>query len=61
MKKKFGIDIGYHKAWRAIQKAIAFIRGTPEENYQILPSYLHMMVGKNPGTYTNIKRDAQNR
>ncbi|XP_075074516.1 uncharacterized protein LOC142162104 [Nicotiana tabacum] len=61
MKKKFGIDIGYHKAWRAIQKAIAFIRGTPEENYQILPSYLHMMVAKNPGTYTSIKRDAQNR
>ncbi|XP_070006026.1 uncharacterized protein [Nicotiana sylvestris] len=61
MKKKFGIDIGYHKAWRAIQKAIACIRGTPEENYQILPSYLHMMVAKNPGTYTSIKRDAQNR
>ncbi|XP_075076498.1 uncharacterized protein LOC142163144 [Nicotiana tabacum] len=61
MKKKFGIDIGYHKSWRAIQKAIACIRGTPEENYQILPSYLHMMVGKNPRTYTSIKRDAQNR
>ncbi|XP_070004930.1 uncharacterized protein [Nicotiana sylvestris] len=61
MKKKFGIDSGYHKAWRAIQKAVACIRGTPEENYQILPSYLHMMVGKNPGTYTSIKRDAQNR
>ncbi|XP_019227552.1 PREDICTED: uncharacterized protein LOC109208851 [Nicotiana attenuata] len=61
MKKKFGIDIGYHKAWRAIQKAIACIRGTPEENYQILPSYLHMMVQKNPGTYTSIKRDEQNR
>ncbi|XP_019260578.1 PREDICTED: uncharacterized protein LOC109238551 [Nicotiana attenuata] len=61
MKKKFGIDIGYHKAWRAIQKAIACIRGTPEENYQILPSYLHMMVHRNPGTYTSIKRDEQNR
>ncbi|XP_070013331.1 uncharacterized protein [Nicotiana sylvestris] len=61
MKKKFGIDIGYHKAWRAIQKTIACIRGSPEENYQILPSYLHMMVCNNPGTYTSIKRDAQNR
>ncbi|XP_019261874.1 PREDICTED: protein FAR1-RELATED SEQUENCE 4-like [Nicotiana attenuata] len=61
MKKKFGIDIGYHKAWSAIQKVVACIRGTPEENYQILPSYLHMMVAKNPGTYTSIKRDAQNR
>ncbi|XP_019266233.1 PREDICTED: uncharacterized protein LOC109243712 [Nicotiana attenuata] len=61
MKKKFGIDIGYYKAWRDIQKAIACIRGTPEENYQILPSYLHIMVRRNPGTYTSIKRDEQNR
>ncbi|XP_070017554.1 uncharacterized protein [Nicotiana sylvestris] len=61
MKKKFGIDIGYHKACRAIQKANACIRGTLEENYQILPSYLHMMVDRNLGTYTSIKRDAQNR
>ncbi|XP_075076473.1 uncharacterized protein LOC142163118 [Nicotiana tabacum] len=51
MKKKFGIDIGYHKAWRAIQKVVACIRGTPEKNYQILPSYLHMMVHKNPGIF----------
>nr|XP_009795725.1 PREDICTED: uncharacterized protein LOC104242381 [Nicotiana sylvestris] len=61
IKKKFGIDIGYHKAWRAVQKAISCIRGTPQENYQILPSYLHMMVHGNPGTYTSIKRDKQNR
>nr|XP_016465987.1 PREDICTED: uncharacterized protein LOC107788790 [Nicotiana tabacum] len=61
MKKKFGIDIGYHKAWRAIQKAIASIRETPEENYQILPSYLHMMVHRKLGTYISIKRDKQNR
>ncbi|XP_016494791.1 uncharacterized protein LOC107813983 [Nicotiana tabacum] len=61
MKKKFGIDIGYHKAWRAIQKAIASIRGKPEENYQILPSYIHMIVHRNLGTYTSIKRDEQNR
>ncbi|XP_019241970.1 PREDICTED: uncharacterized protein LOC109222009, partial [Nicotiana attenuata] len=61
MKKKFGIDISYHKAWRAIQKSVACIRGTPEENYRILPSYLHMMVCKNPGTYTSIKRGGQNR
>ncbi|XP_070014721.1 uncharacterized protein [Nicotiana sylvestris] len=61
MKFFFGIDIGYHKAWRAIQKSVACIRGTPEENYQILPSYLHIMVRKNPGKYTSIKRDGQNR
>ncbi|XP_075100440.1 uncharacterized protein LOC142176475 [Nicotiana tabacum] len=48
-------------AWRAIQKVVACIRGTPKENYQILPLYLHMMVRKNPRTYTSIKRDEKNR
>ncbi|XP_070006532.1 uncharacterized protein [Nicotiana sylvestris] len=61
VKKIFGIDIGYHKTWRAIQKVVTCIRGTLEENYQIFHSYLHMMVRKNPETYTSIKRDEQNR
>ncbi|XP_019236226.1 PREDICTED: uncharacterized protein LOC109216517 [Nicotiana attenuata] len=57
MQKLHGLDIGYHKAWRAIQHASALIRGTPEENYELLSSYLYMMTSKNPGTYTNIKID----
>ncbi|XP_016485931.1 uncharacterized protein LOC107806306 [Nicotiana tabacum] len=43
MQKLHGLDIGYHKAWRAIQLASALIRGTPEENYELLSSYLYMM------------------
>ncbi|XP_019258190.1 PREDICTED: protein FAR1-RELATED SEQUENCE 4-like [Nicotiana attenuata] len=61
MQKLQGLDIGYHKAWRAIQCASALIRGTPEENYELLSSYLYMMRSKNPGTYTNIKIDYNNR
>ncbi|XP_070007664.1 uncharacterized protein [Nicotiana sylvestris] len=61
MEKLHGLDIGYHKAWRAIQLASALIRGTPEENYELLSSYLYMMRTKNPGTYTNIKIDDNNR
>ncbi|XP_070018257.1 uncharacterized protein [Nicotiana sylvestris] len=61
MQKLHGLDIGYHKAWRAIQLASALIRGTPEENYELLSSYLYMMRSKNPGTYTNIKIDDNNR
>ncbi|XP_019234415.1 PREDICTED: uncharacterized protein LOC109214908 [Nicotiana attenuata] len=56
-----GLDIGYHRTWRAIQRASALIRGTPEENYDLLSSYLYMMKSKNPGTYTNIKIDDNNR
>ncbi|XP_075092395.1 protein FAR1-RELATED SEQUENCE 4-like [Nicotiana tabacum] len=61
MQKLHGLDIGYHKAWRAIQHASALIRGSPEENYELLCSYLYMMTSKNPGTYTNIKIDDNNR
>nr|XP_016497352.1 PREDICTED: uncharacterized protein LOC107816176 [Nicotiana tabacum] len=61
MQKLHGLDIGYHKAWRAIQCASTLIRGTPEENYDLLSSYLYMMKSKNLGTYTNIKIDDNNR
>ncbi|XP_070015272.1 protein FAR1-RELATED SEQUENCE 4-like [Nicotiana sylvestris] len=61
MQKLHGLDIGYHKVWRAIQRASALIRGTPEENYELLSSYLYMMRSKKPGTYTNIKIDNNNR
>nr|XP_016513637.1 PREDICTED: uncharacterized protein LOC107830547 [Nicotiana tabacum] len=61
MQKLHRLDIGYHKAWHAIQHASALIRGTPEENYELLSSYLYMMRSKNPGTYTNIKIDDNNR
>ncbi|XP_009794128.1 uncharacterized protein [Nicotiana sylvestris] len=61
MQKLHGLNIGYHKAWRAIQRASALIRGTPEENYELLSSYLYMMKSKNPVTYTYIKIDDNNR
>ncbi|XP_009774527.1 protein FAR1-RELATED SEQUENCE 4-like [Nicotiana sylvestris] len=57
MQKLHGLDIGYHKAWRAIQRASPLIRGT----YELLSSYLYMMKSKNPETYTNIKIDDNNR
>nr|XP_009779427.1 PREDICTED: uncharacterized protein LOC104228640 [Nicotiana sylvestris] len=40
MQKLHGLDIGYHKEWRAIQLASVLIRGTPEENCELLSSYL---------------------
>ncbi|PHT53028.1 hypothetical protein CQW23_07490 [Capsicum baccatum] len=61
MKRKYGIIISYNKGWRAIQHAYTVIRGTTKEKYNRLPSYLHIMKVNNPGTYTNIKRDDENR
>ncbi|XP_019241288.1 PREDICTED: uncharacterized protein LOC109221278, partial [Nicotiana attenuata] len=60
MKRAHGIDVGYGKAWHAIQKGLSLLRGTTEHNYEQLPSYLYMMEQKNPGSYTNIVRDEKN-
>ena len=43
MKKKFGIDMSYEKAWRCREKALTYVRGTYEDSYCKLPSYLHML------------------
>nr|XP_016445972.1 PREDICTED: protein FAR1-RELATED SEQUENCE 4-like [Nicotiana tabacum] len=44
MQKLHGLDISYHKAWRAIQRASTLIRATPEENYELLSSYLFLYI-----------------
>ncbi|KAM3217331.1 hypothetical protein P3L10_026774 [Capsicum annuum] len=61
MRRTYKIIKSYIKGWRAIQHAYMVIRGTAEENYNRLPSYLHMMKENNPETYTNIKKDNKNR
>ncbi|KAF3667473.1 hypothetical protein FXO38_08385 [Capsicum annuum] len=61
MRRKYRIIISYNKGWRVIQYTYKVIRGTAEENYNRLSSYLHMMKNNNPGTYTNLKRDGENR
>ncbi|XP_070025520.1 uncharacterized protein [Nicotiana sylvestris] len=61
MKRAHGIDVGYGNAWHAIQKGLSLLRGTIEQNYEQLASYLYMIEQKNTGSYTNIQRDAENR
>ncbi|KAM3304016.1 hypothetical protein P3S67_015048 [Capsicum chacoense] len=61
MRRKYRIIISYNKGWIVIQHAYMVIRGTAEENYNRLTSYLHMMKENNPVTYTNTRRDDENR
>ncbi|XP_060179191.1 uncharacterized protein LOC132609299 [Lycium barbarum] len=61
MRSRYGLHIGYHKAWRSLQHAYNVIRGSPENNYRLLPQYLHMMKLRNPGTVANIKWTADNK
>lgn len=57
MQTNYGINMSYHKAWRSREKALMSVRGTPEESYTKLPSYLYMLEVKNPGTVTHIETD----
>ncbi|XP_030505193.2 uncharacterized protein LOC115720176 [Cannabis sativa] len=54
MHKDYGIQMSYEKAWRCREKAIHLSRGTPEDSYSKLPSYLHMLQLRNPGTITDF-------
>ncbi|XP_016496730.1 uncharacterized protein LOC107815626 [Nicotiana tabacum] len=38
MRKRFGLNISYHKAWRSIQLAFGVTKGSPEQNNELLPS-----------------------
>ncbi|XP_070045095.1 uncharacterized protein [Nicotiana tomentosiformis] len=60
MQKLHGLDIGYHKAWHAIQRTSALIRGTPEENYELLSSYLFLYMFYAYGSSIAVSKDANN-
>ena len=59
--KDQGIDASYYKAHRARQIAEQIVRGSPEDSYCYLHSWLDMLKEKNPGTYTAISTDDHNR
>ena len=55
MKKEYGISINYMQAYRSKEKALEYIRGKPEESYQLLPSFLYMIQKINPGSIVELK------
>ena len=61
MKDDYGVTISYEKAWRAREYALDMIRGTPEESYENVLSYLYMVKNKNPGSVTHLGTDSNNR
>ncbi|KAL8137960.1 hypothetical protein V2J09_003961 [Rumex salicifolius] len=61
MQNEFDQDVSYWKAWKAHEWAKNLIRGTPEENYAMLPAYCHMLKQVNNGTYTCLEIDNYNR
>ncbi|XP_024016220.1 uncharacterized protein LOC112089704 [Eutrema salsugineum] len=51
------LEVSYSTAWRGRQKTISFGRGTPEESFEHLHSYLYMLEQSNPGTTSSVEVD----
>ncbi|XP_030478330.2 uncharacterized protein LOC115695405 [Cannabis sativa] len=54
VKRVYGIELSYEKAWRCREKTLMYVRGRPENSYLKIPSYLYILQQKNPGTITDI-------
>ncbi|XP_052206856.1 uncharacterized protein LOC127811190 [Diospyros lotus] len=61
VRKEFGVNISYSKAWRLWEKALDMIWRGAEESFQLLPSYLYMLKLKNPRTIVEIESDSESR
>ncbi|XP_024016720.1 uncharacterized protein LOC112090220 [Eutrema salsugineum] len=51
------VKVSYSTTWRGRQKAISYVRGTPEESFEHLHSYLYMIEQFNPGTTSSVEVD----
>ncbi|XP_024015901.1 uncharacterized protein LOC112089155 [Eutrema salsugineum] len=51
------VEVSYSTAWRGRQKAISYVRGTPEESFEHLHSYLYMIEQFNPSTTSSVEVD----
>ncbi|KAL5558050.1 hypothetical protein UlMin_034261 [Ulmus minor] len=51
VREKFGVQISYSKVWKARAAAYDTLRGTPEESYTFLPSFLHVLGENNPDLF----------
>ncbi|CAA7056366.1 unnamed protein product [Microthlaspi erraticum] len=61
MRIMFGLNLTYTTSYRALKFAQVFVRGTPEDGYANLPSYLRRLKQANPGTITHLLCDEEDR
>ena len=60
IRKQYGVEISYKKAWRARELTLGSIRGSPKESDSVLPSYYYVLKEKNPKTITDIITNGNN-
>ncbi|CAE6199406.1 unnamed protein product [Arabidopsis arenosa] len=50
---RFGVQVSYSTAWRGKKEAANDIRGTPEDGFRLVHSYMYMLEKMNHGTVSN--------
>ena len=58
--KEMGVHASYHKANRARVLAENAVRGSPDDSYFQLHSWMHMLEKVNPGTHTCVIMNSDN-
>ncbi|MBW1279547.1 hypothetical protein KYD79_27640, partial [Escherichia coli] len=53
------VAVSYSTAWRGKKQAAS--RGTPEESYKLIYSYMFMLQQKNPGTVSHVEVDKEHK
>nr|VDD55179.1 unnamed protein product [Brassica oleracea] len=61
MKNMFGMTLDYTTSYRVLLYAQEMVRGSAEDVYERLPSYLEKIKAANPGSITAIELDSLNR
>ncbi|RZC56615.1 hypothetical protein C5167_015470 [Papaver somniferum] len=54
VKIKFGLSLTYKQAYLCNKRGMELCRGIPDDSYQHLVGYSHMLSGDNPDTVTKI-------
>ncbi|CAA7049418.1 unnamed protein product [Microthlaspi erraticum] len=61
MRVMFGLSLNYTTSYKAMKFSQLFVRGSPEDGYANVPSYLRRLKQVNPGTITHLLCDKEDR
>ncbi|XP_010445859.1 PREDICTED: uncharacterized protein LOC104728599 [Camelina sativa] len=60
IQTRVGVKVSYSTAWRGKKQAASEVRGSLEESYKMLYSYMHMLEVVNPETVSCVELDEKN-
>ncbi|CAN7001275.1 unnamed protein product [Brassica oleracea var. botrytis] len=59
VQRRLGVEVSYATVWRGKKQAVKDMRGSPQEGYKKVPSYLYMLEKVNPDSRTSLLLDGE--